>query len=206
MTTDNTLFVGLDLDYTAFATDKFFYEAVVPLLARTYPDLIQAESFIADMAKFRVTHGPAVSYNLFDQTSQLGLDIDEVERLILDDLGSSDAYLLPGVKEFVALQRQKNHDLQLISIGGDRFQKLKVACSPALAGLDLHVIMEPKGAFIAQTFAHRRGFMIDDTILHGLPETILPLYVRTGKNQDLPDTAFATIADLLAHGPIELVG
>ena len=204
MADETALFVGIDLDYTTFATDKFFYDGVLPLLAQKYPDQVRPDDFIHDMEKYRIQHGPAVSYDLFEQIADLGLDSDTVEQLIISTLGSTDIYLLPGAKDFIARQHQKQHDVQLITIGGERFQQLKITCSPALLGLPPHIIMEPKGPYIAQAFPDARGYMIDDYVLEGLPPAISPLYVSTGKRQDLPNDAYENLVDLLARGPADL--
>ena len=202
-TNPEALFVGIDLDYMAFDTDAFFYDGVLPLLTQSFPNITTA-SFVNDMDVFRHNFGPANDYDFFEHIARIGLNADEVEALILDNIGGNHL-LRPGVEDFLEIQERKNTDRHIVTLGEDRYQRVKIKCAPALAGLSIHTLLEPKAEFITRKFAGRQGYLIDDAEVNGLPVGIVHLQVVSRKTKRAIDGAFTDMHALLSDGPEELV-
>ena len=201
----SSLFVGVDLDYTLFDTDNFFYGAVLPLLIHTFPQMGTNESFKSQMEQYRQSHGPATSYDLFHHLQDLKIDTSAAEELIRTTV-SGNQYLLPGAEAFIHLQQQRRHNLQIITVGGMRFQTLKIQAVPALEGIESHIIQESKGHFIAHSFPKAHGYMLDDTKIEGLPDTISQLHIQSHKsNHGSEAFQYDSLLQVLEQGPAELL-
>ncbi len=61
-------------------------------------------------------------------------------------------------------------DIRLLTFGRDEFQRYKINLCDTLSTLDIHVVGEPKGDFLAREFADEPGILVDDKYPLALPD------------------------------------
>jgi len=202
MSAEKPLFVGYDLDYMLLDTDKFFYDGVLPVLSEAFG--LRAGVFRNQMNQFRRKFGPANDYDFFGHVAMLGLSPDEVEGVLTDKV-KGDHLLRPGAKQLLEIQRANGSTEAIVTLGETRYQHFKVGSVPALEGIPVHAIREPKGPYMARMFPDEEGYHVDDQEIHGQPAGIKHIQVISRKTRHAIEGAYSDIPDLLAHGPADLV-
>ena len=164
------LAVLVDMDKTVLDTGRFVGGLTVALEAGFE---VNQQAFRSQMPAFYVGGKDERTlryYDFFAHANQLGLDLDEAEAYILENLAGQDYIYddVPPFLDFLAVQVQPETSL-LLTYGEPRFQQLKYACAPTLGSLACVDTLRPKGEYISKRFAGRRGVIIDDKIVDGLP-------------------------------------
>jgi len=168
-----------DWDHCLFRTEEF-WQAVTDLLERHYGNShgIMADQFRAERLD-RSPGGPGrvaegEGYDFFLHLSQHGIDPDEAEKAIMDEL-SVDQWLYPGTTELIANLRRRGYTFVIETTGAVHFQALKIACAanlptdiptramPGNKGQVLRQEWNQAGRIIHRDIAYTHVLLIDDS-------------------------------------------
>ena len=181
----NKFVVVIDLDKTLFPTWKFIDD-----LARELET-----GFGINEEWFRrhvhVAHTPGVDglryYDFFAQLEALGFNGDEVEAHVLKYMRGKD-YVYEDVPAFLSFLRQdvRPDSVILLTYGEQRFQKLKFDCAPSLKDLSFVATLKPKRDYFNTYLKGRRGIVIDDKLIIGLPSNFRQFKLARDKRSTDP--------------------
>lgn len=164
----------MDLDRTLFDTELFI-DRVWAYMAGRYGLNSQAEKVRAP--EYFDTHGDSYDYRFFDHVrASVGPDFDKEEFIKGAKRELSGLFLYPDATSDVL-----NLIDAILTFGNREYQLFKLSLCPELAGIEHHIVLEPKGAYIARTFA-AATVLVDDKDLSG--EIKLPAhFVRIDRSE-----------------------
>lgn len=135
----------MDLDRTLFDTALFF-ERVWDHASARYG--LDAEAEKAKASQFHRMYGDMYNYRLFDHLrSSVGPGFEP------DSFISGAVSELAGLFVYPDVTPRLMERVDAILTFGDRDEQMfKLALSPALQGVQVHAVLEPKGGYISRTF------------------------------------------------------
>lgn len=170
--------IVLDLDRTTFETDRFTGD-VKGVLHRDFD--VSPADFTVDMRRHRHLNHGLSHYDFYGHMLDYGLDAQQVEDALRHGLAGN-VYHYPDVPPFIAEAHARNIPADLLTHGEDRLQLLKRSFAPALGGLTMHIVLEPKGLYLAEYFTQEDTYVIDDMLIHNLPANVRQIRMdRDGK-------------------------
>ena len=168
-----------DWDHCLFRTEGF-WQAVSDLLERHYGNShgVMADQFRAERLD-RSPSGPGrvaggEGYDFFLHLEQHGIDPDEAEKAIMQDL-SGDRWLYSGATDLISELRHHGYTFVVETTGATRFQALKIACAtnlptdipvramPGNKGQVLRQEWEQAGGIIHRDIAYTHVLLLDDS-------------------------------------------
>ncbi len=175
MDVTNRQLVLVDLDRTLFDLDKFF-----TTIWRTLGDMygFNAQDALDHMREFyyRPKDGYHGTYAFGNHLHVFVPDADEhaTIQLLVDRLRGT-SFLFDDAS--VLFEWAKRFDVRILSFGESHIQEFKLAFCPELAVIPTELIMERKTEYIAEHYAGRHGFLVDDKLELGLPEGMRQIWI-----------------------------
>lgn len=185
----------MDLDRTLFDTDRFI-EGVWSYAGELYGLDIEAERLRAK--QFYDMYGNSYDYRFFDHLRDcVGADFDQEDFVRGAKRALSGQFLYADVTPQVI-------DIihAILTFGNTQYQMFKLSLCPELEGIDYHIVLEPKGAYISRTFPVPT-LLVDDKDLKG--ECVPPAYaLRIDRSLEEREAKEAGVIRTLASVPAAL--
>lgn len=185
----------MDLDRTLFDTNRFI-ERVWSYAGERYHLNVEIERLRAK--QFYDIYGDSYDYRFFDHLRDcVGADFDQADFILSAKRTLSGQFLYPDVTPQLI---DAIH--AILTFGNKEYQMFKLSLCPELEGIDCHIVLEPKGAYISRTFP-MPTLLIDDKDLKG--ECVPPAYaIQIDRSLEAEDAKEAAVIKTLASVPAAL--
>lgn len=144
----------MDLDRTLLDTDKFV-RSIWQLAEKQYG--IDARSERDRAPAYFTHHQDMYDYRFFDHLQAVaGARYDKAAFIAAAVSSLSERFLYDDVTEEVVSRIDA-----IVTFGNSDYQTFKLLLCPKLVGINRHVLLEPKGPYIARTFS-QASILVDD--------------------------------------------
>jgi len=182
----------MDLDRTLFDT-RLFFERIWSYAAGLYG--LDAETEMKRSKQFYDMYGESYDYRFFDHLRAAvgpGFDQEDFARGAAGKL--SGQFLYEDVTdELVGMIHA------ILTFGNQEYQTFKLSFCPELSGIRSHIVLEPKGEYIAKNFA-KATLLVDDKDLSD--EIVAPArFVRIDRSLEKLDAGMDGVINTLESVP-----
>ena len=169
----------LDLDRTIFHTERI--DEFFPVIERIYPNNAVLRNGYARREQYFVFphrkdgDEKTYYYDLAQQLSDAGLNIDEVFGVLRKELGDG-RFEYRGVDELIRTLRAHG-EVKILTYGEDVYQKFKASLCPSIAGIEVITTTKPKVDYL-NLYAKPGDWIIDDKVIPGLKHGVDAVHIQ----------------------------